>query len=88
VANIPFTYQVQLVSADGTLHTDIQGRTYVGNREVSTGDDTDTDRYTARIPLGGLFTSRPPELYVQALLIDPAGKVVATAPLQYFAAPH
>jgi hypothetical protein len=87
VANVPFTYQAQLVTADGKVHTDVQGRPYSASREVSTGDEADTDRYTVTIPLGGLFTSRPPDLYVQARVIDSSGKVVTSAPLQYFPMP-
>jgi hypothetical protein len=88
VENVPFVYQAVLVSADGKPHTDIQGRTYQASREVSTGDDEDTDKYTVTIPLAGLFTSRPPELYVQTRLVDGQGRIVAASPLQYFPMPR
>lgn len=89
VPNVQYTYQVLLVTGDGKPHTDVQGRIYQGSRPVSTGDDEDTDRYTARIHMAGLFTSRPPaELYIQARLIDPNGKIVAVSPLQGFIPPQ
>lgn len=89
VPHVPFTYQAILVTADGTPVTDIRGQQFTGAREVSTGEDADTDRYTARINLGGLFTSRPPtDLYVQARLVDSSGRVVAVSSPQYFVAPR
>ena len=89
VPNIPFTFEAVLVDASGKVHTNAQGTPYSGSREVSTGDQEDTDKYTVWISCAGLFSSRPPaELYVQARLIDAAGKIVATSAPELFHAPR
>jgi hypothetical protein len=87
VPNQSFGYEASLVDRDGKVHTSKRGGEYTASREVSTGDDEDTDRYTVSIPLKGLFSSRPPDLFVRTRLINQEGKVVATGQKLHFSPP-
>lgn len=82
VPHIPFTYQAVLVDREGRPHTNPLSQPYLAAREVQTGEGADTDKYTVWIPLGELFSSRPPaDLYVQGRVLDYSGKVLAATPL-------
>lgn len=87
VPHVPFIFNAALVDGDGKVHTDKRGTPYTASREVATGDWDDTDKYTVTISLAGLYTSRAPELFVRAQILDSSNKVVASSMPQPFTPP-
>lgn len=86
--NVPFTFEGALVTADEKVHTSIRGVPYAATREVSTGDEEDTDNYGVVVSLKDLFSSNPPaDLFVQVRILDGQGRIIAKSGLHTFARP-